>query len=67
MHEPADPLSADPFVEQLVHEHGEQYRQVIHEAIERAQQIPRFNPATFNFARYVAAHIFLHSVGPPHS
>ncbi len=53
----AEPIP-DTEVEKYVYQHGEGYRAVIEMALARATTFPRYNPATFNFDRYVAAVIF---------
>ena len=53
----AEPIP-DAEVEKYVHRHGEGYRDVIADALQRATMLPRYNPATFNFDRYVAAIVF---------
>jgi len=45
-------------VEKYVARYGEEYRATITEALYDAARLPWFNPATFNFDRYVAAIIF---------
>ncbi len=48
----------DQEVEKYVYRHGEGCREIIVEALARATTFPHYNPATFNFDRYVAAVIF---------
>ncbi len=60
---PPVPQSDPSGLDELVAKHGEAYREVIEQALEEARRLPRFNPANFNFARYVAERVFLHSVG----
>ena len=59
-----DDATLDAELEKYCYRHGEGYRDVIAAALQRATQFPRFNPASFNFDRYVAAVCFEASFHP---
>jgi len=54
----------DAEVERYVERYGEEYREVISRALAGVTQTPGYNPATFNYDRFVAAIVFLHSISP---
>ena len=63
-------MGSDPYIDELVKSYGEQYRALIESTVKdvfiRALTNPRINLATYNFARHVAAVVFMNPVGHPH-